>query len=194
VKRKILSIFVLALSVCFVLTSCDTSSLGKDTNSSSSTKEVSSSISSKTDNHVMYRVAPVFKGNNLVASGVQMEGYSVEDKGKEISFNVYAYNVQPNIKIDYATGDSSYNGVSAQPITQKPKVKKKVKSTPTYSYNTGGSDNQSSIYILNTSSKKFHVPSCSAVSRMKDSNKQTYTGSRSSLISQGYVPCKIYNP
>lgn len=170
-KRKILSIFVLALSVCFVLTSCDTSSLGKDTNSSSSTKEVSSSISSKTDNHIMYRVAPVFKGNNLVASGVQMEGYSVEDKGEGISFNVYAYNVQPNIKIDYATGDSSYNGVSAQPITQKPKVKKKVKSTPTYSYNTGGSDNQSSTYILNTSSKKFHVPSCSAVSRMKDSNK-----------------------
>ena len=149
----------------------------------------------ETDNHVMYRVTPIFKGNNLLASGVQMEGYSVEDKGEGVSFNVYAYNVQPNIKIDYATGDSSYNGVS-QPATQKPKVKKKkkVQPTPTYSYNAGGSDNQSSTYILNVNSKKFHEPGCSAVSRMKDSNKQTYTGSRDSLISQGYDPCKICNP
>lgn len=148
----------------------------------------------ETDNHVMYRVTPIFKGNNLLASGVQMEGYSVEDKGEGISFNVYAYNVQPNIKIDYATGDSSYNGVSAQPTTQKPKVKKKVQPTTTYSYNAGSSNNESSTYILNANSKKFHVPSCSAVSRMKDSNKQAYTGSRSSLISQGYDPCKICNP
>lgn len=148
----------------------------------------------ETDNHVMYRVTPIFKGNNLLASGVQMEGYSVEDKGEGISFNVYAYNVQPNIKIDYATGDSTYNGVSAQPTTQKPKVKKKVQPTTTYSYNAGSSNNESSTYILNANSKKFHVPSCSAVSRMKDSNKQAYTGSRSSLISQGYDPCKICNP
>lgn len=59
-----------------------------------------------TDNHVLYRVTPIFKGDNLLASGVQMEAYSVEDKGKGICFNVYCYNVQPDITIDYSDGSS----------------------------------------------------------------------------------------
>ena len=57
-------------------------------------------------NHVLYRVTPVFEGDNLVANGVQMEAYSVEDNGKGICFNVYVYNVQPGIIIDYKTGES----------------------------------------------------------------------------------------
>ncbi len=61
----------------------------------------------ETDNHVLYRVTPVFEGDNLVASGVQMEAMSVEDKGDGVLFNVYVYNVQPGIVIDYATGESS---------------------------------------------------------------------------------------
>ena len=61
----------------------------------------------ETDHHVLYRVTPVFDGNNLLASGVQMEAYSVEDAGEGISYNVYVYNVQPGIEIDYATGDSA---------------------------------------------------------------------------------------
>lgn len=64
----------------------------------------------ETDNHVLYRVTPVFEGNNLVASGVQMEAKSVEDDGEGISFNVYCYNVQPGIEIDYASGESEYVG------------------------------------------------------------------------------------
>ena len=56
--------------------------------------------------HVLYRVTPIFEGNNLVPNGVQMEAESVEDKGEKVKFNVYAYNVQPNIKIDYLTGNS----------------------------------------------------------------------------------------
>lgn len=59
-----------------------------------------------TENHVLYRVTPVFDGDNLVASGVQMEAFSVEDEGEGICFNVYVYNVQPGVVIDYATGDS----------------------------------------------------------------------------------------
>lgn len=59
-----------------------------------------------TGNHVLYRVTPVFQGNELVARGVQMEAYSVEDNGKGINFNVYCYNVQPGVSIDYATGNS----------------------------------------------------------------------------------------
>ena len=58
------------------------------------------------NNHVLYRVTPIFEGKNLVASGVQMEAYSIEDNGKGICFNVYVYNVQPGIVIDYSTGES----------------------------------------------------------------------------------------
>ena len=61
----------------------------------------------ETGNHVMYRVTPIYTGNNLVADGVLMEGYSVEDQGEGITFCVYVYNVQPGVRIDYATGDSS---------------------------------------------------------------------------------------
>lgn len=61
------------------------------------------------NNHVLYRVTPIYKGENLIASGVQIEAYSVEDKGKEICFNVYVYNVQPGITINYETGESKEN-------------------------------------------------------------------------------------
>ena len=61
----------------------------------------------ETDNHVLYQVTPVYDGDNLVADGVQMEAYSVEDEGDGISYNVYVYNVQPGIEIDYATGEST---------------------------------------------------------------------------------------
>lgn len=60
----------------------------------------------RTDNHVLYRVTPVFEGTELVARGVQMEAYSVEDAGYGVCFNIYAYNVQPGVVIDYATGES----------------------------------------------------------------------------------------
>lgn len=60
----------------------------------------------ESNNHVLYRVTPIFKGNDLVASGVQMEAYSVEDNGKGICFNVYCYNVQPGVEIDYTSGES----------------------------------------------------------------------------------------
>lgn len=59
-----------------------------------------------TGNHVLYRVTPVFEGNNLVATGVEMEAYSVEDNGKGIKFNVFVYNIEDGIIIDYKTGDS----------------------------------------------------------------------------------------
>ena len=60
----------------------------------------------ETGNHVMYRVTPIYDGDNLVAHGVQMEGYSVEDEGDGIYFNVYVYNVQPGVEIDYVTGEN----------------------------------------------------------------------------------------
>jgi len=60
----------------------------------------------QTENHVLYRVTPIFEGDNLLASGVQMEAYSVEDNGEGVCFNVYVYNVQPGVEIDYSTGSS----------------------------------------------------------------------------------------
>ncbi len=68
--------------------------------------KVAEYIEKNPENHVLYRVTPIFQGNNLMASGVQIESYSIEDDGKGICFNVYIYNVQPGIKIDYATGKS----------------------------------------------------------------------------------------
>lgn len=63
----------------------------------------------ETGNHVLYRVTPIYSGTNLVANGVQMEALSVEDQGSGICFNVYVYNVQPGVTIDYATGESWEN-------------------------------------------------------------------------------------
>lgn len=125
-----------------------------------------------TNNHVMYRVTPIFEGDNLLADGVQMEGYSVEDKGKSISFNVFCYNVQPGVNIDYVTGDNSASG----------------------EYTTTTDEDITDTYIVNLNTKKFHKPSCSSISQMSKKNKKQYKGKRSSLINNGYEPCKNCNP
>lgn len=129
--------------------------------------------------HVMYRVKPLYKGKNLVASGVQMEGYSVEDKGKSVSFNVYCYNVQPGIKINYKTGTSKGKGkISGSSSTSK----------------KSSSSSKSGKYIISKNTKKFHYPSCRYVKQIKNSNKIIFNGKRKTLINQGYVPCKGCNP
>lgn len=132
-----------------------------------------------TDNHVLYRVTPIFEGNNLLASGVLMEGYSVEDDGDGICYNVYCYNVQPGIKIDYATGDSEAEDGSA-PYGSSATVNK-----PTQQNN----NSSSSTYIANKNTKKFHYPTCSSVGQMKESNKKYLNCSRDKAIQQGYDPC-----
>ena len=71
--------------------------------------KVADYIEKHKNNHVLYRVTPIFKENNKLASGVEIEAYSVEDRGKEICFNVYVYNVQPGITINYETGESEEN-------------------------------------------------------------------------------------
>lgn len=79
-----------------------------------------------TDNHVLYRVTPLYEGRNLVAKGVQMEGYSVEDQGEGVSFHVFVYNVQPGIRIDYETGDSQL--ADEQPDIQQGEIRGNSKS------------------------------------------------------------------
>ena len=142
----------------------------------------------ETGNHVLYRVTPVYNGNDLVAKGVLMEGFSVEDKGEGICYNIFAYNSQPGINIDYATGDSSAADSNLS-NTAKSEVNSSNNSTADNSSNTA--DN---TYILNTSSHKFHDPSCSGVNKMSEANKQEFNGSRDELISEGYEPCKICRP
>lgn len=141
----------------------------------------------ETNNHVMYRVTPIFNGDNLVANGVLMEAYSVEDSGDSILFNVFCYNAQPGVSIDYATGESSLNDTAAE--AEQPEREENVQNN-----DNGGSSGGGATYILNTNTRKFHNPSCSSVGQMNESNKQEYTGSRDDLISQGYEPCKRCNP
>ncbi|MGM9999460.1 MAG: DNA/RNA non-specific endonuclease [Candidatus Bruticola sp.] len=151
----------------------------------------------ETGNHVLYRVTPVFKGNNLVAHGVLMEAMSVEDNGRGILFNIFCYNVQPQISIDYKTGASSYGGNA----TAYNKKSSGQHSSSKAAYNKPkGQSAQSSknmainIYVLNNRSKKFHLPSCGYAQKISRSNREEYTGSRSSLIRQGYSPCKNCSP
>lgn len=120
----------------------------------------------ETGNHVLYRVTPVFEGDNLVASGVQMEALSVEDEGDGICYNVYCYNVQPGVEIDYATGESR------EADTEQ---------------TDGAAETQE--YVLNTVSKKIHLPDCASVDSIGEKNKETYTGSYADLLAQGYTPC-----
>ena len=139
----------------------------------------------ETNNHVLYRVTPVFKENDLVCRGVQMEAYSIEDNGEGVSFNVYCYNVQPGVRIRYSDGESCREGESFPE-----KIKDTTSKVTTVKNNTSGSV----TYVLNTNTKKFHKVYCSSVETIKPKNREDSTASRSQIISMGYDPCKRCNP
>ena len=144
----------------------------------------------ETNNHVLYRVTPLFEGNNLVASGVEMEAYSVEDNGTGVCFNVYMYNVQPGIVIDYATGDSSIDPeYCAEHTTDNKELERSKESLIESTSEIPACD-----YVLNKNTKKFHYSSCGSVQDMKEKNKEYYTGDRQTLIEQGYSPCGRCKP
>jgi DNA-entry nuclease len=128
----------------------------------------------ETENHVLYRVTPVFIGENLVADGVEMEAESIEDDGEGVLFHVFVYNVQPGVTINYADG-SSWR-------------------TEEDSSQDSASEEMTDSYIVNTNTGKFHLLDCYSVSQMKESNKQYFEGSRDELIAEGYSPCKNCNP
>lgn len=159
----------------------------------------------ETGNHVLYRVKPFFEGDNLLASGVLMEGWSVEDDGEGICFNVFVYNVQPGIAIDYANGDShSDEGIAAATEPESEEASNEV---------SGVQDNTESDapvskevtqqsepapagtdYILNTNTHKFHIPTCGSAKQMSEANKKAYSGNRDDVVAMGYDPCKKCNP
>lgn len=173
----------------------------------------------ETGNHVAYRVTPVFQGEDLLASGVLMEGYSIEDQGEGICFCVFAYNVQPGVMIDYKTGDSqrsegdsleSGGAVSTPPATapappaatptptvstQAPVVEVPPSAEPTQAAQQEESAPVSTTtYIVNTNTGKFHYPFCSSVRQMNEANKRVFDGTADQLIQQGYSPCQRCRP
>ena len=127
----------------------------------------------ETGNHVMYRVTPVYEGDNLVAEGVLMEAYSVEDEGEGVLFCVFCFNVQPGVIIDYETGENEMDETA---------------------FAGGEEGGETGEYVLNVSSKKFHLPDCSGARDMKKENRQDYSGSREMLLAQGFDPCGSCDP
>lgn len=123
----------------------------------------------ETNNHVMYRVTPIFEGDNLLSSGVLMEAYSVEDNGEGICFNIYIFNTQPDYDIDYKTGafKLSENSILNQ-VT----------------------------YVINKRNSKYHKPTCNGVSDMSEANKILYFGTKEELLAEypNAKPCGTCKP
>ncbi len=141
----------------------------------------------ETNNHVLYRVTPVFDGLDLVAKGVQIEAFSVEDDGDGICFNVFCYNAQPGVEIDYSTGESWLNaevGTTSQQITQKStepeteRVEEEIIQKPVQFPET-----EEMVWIPSSGSKYHSYASCS---NMKNPSQV----SKSEAEDMGYEPCK----
>ncbi len=143
----------------------------------------------ETNNHVMYRVTPIFGDDNLVAFGVLMEAKSVEDDGEGILFNVFCYNVQPNIIIDYTNGNSAGPVYEGTTVTHDKNADNNINNDANDNIN-----NTMGEFVLNTSSKKIHLPSCDGIKTMSEKNKESYNGNINDLISKGYERCKQCNP
>lgn len=126
---------------------------------------------SETGNHVLYEVTPIFEGKDMVCAGVHMQGYSVEDDGAGVSFNVFCFNVKPGYDINYKTGEVT---VADEELARQ------------QSFERG--------YVLNTNTMKFHYPSCSSVASMAEHNKEYVETSREELIKAGYEPCGNCEP
>ena len=132
-----------------------------------------------TGNHVLYRVTPVFMGDNLVAHGVLMEGLSVEDNGKDVCYCVFCYNKQPGIEIDYSNGDSWR-------ASERPSIQISDQE---------GIELPDDIdvygYIGNKNTKKVHIPTCS---KLPSESNQVYFNTLDEAMDDGYAACGICKP
>ena len=141
----------------------------------------------ETNNHVLYRVTPVFEGNDLVAKGVQIEAMSVEDNGEGIEFNVFIYNVQPGITIDYSTGNSALgentiiDGDSSNSSTSNPS-NENTSSQP--------SSTETTVIRGNSKSKIYHCPGQRDYENMADSEYLVTFNSENEAIEAGYRKAK----
>lgn len=121
----------------------------------------------ETENHVLYRVTPIFEEDNLLASGVQMEALSVEDEGEAVSFNVFVYNSQPGIFIDYATGESALD-----------------------ESDIASAEVQEGEIRGNSRSKIYHCPGQAAYEEMADSNNLVIFQTEQEAEAAGYRKAK----
>ncbi len=163
----------------------------------------------ETGNHVMYRVTPIFESINLLCKGVQMEGYSVEDEGDGILFNVFAYNAQPQVEINYLTGESRLlSGMLPEDDTSSWTTSYKSKETSQITNSEEGPQPDTSTiyvpdeseqsptaddleYIANKNSKKIHLNSCGHAKNIKEENKLNLKGNLNDHLKNGYTKCQV---
>ena len=164
----------------------------------------------RTGNHVLYRVTPVFEGDELVARGVQIEALSMEDGGQGVSLNVFLRNIQPGVAIDYATGNNwadeaaTADSWSTSAATSNLSASASAGTAPLAPISAAATTSQADdtstdtpatvTYVVNKNTGKFHYPSCSSVPKIKAKNRMDSNQTRDELIAQGYVPCKNCNP
>lgn len=134
----------------------------------------------ETSNHVLYRVTPLFDGNNLLANGVLMEAWSLEDKGAGICFNVFCYNVQPGININYSNGDSSLKENSETNKAQTT-TKKYITENETTTRVIKES-NSKTVYRTPTGKRYHYISTCGG--------KNSYEVSLDDAKAAGLTPCQ----
>lgn len=172
-----------------------------------------------TGNHVLVRVTPVFVGDELLARGVQYEALSIEDGGQAVCVNEFMFNVQPGIRLDYATGCNEREeagGAAEQPAADVAAAAEGDAAAGTAAAagatvvvgatagEAADAPNPDAIqeaapaaqndYVLNTNTRKVHRPGCSSVQKMKAKNRSDYSGTLDELLAQGYSPCQICRP
>ena len=150
----------------------------------------------ETGHHVLYRVTPFYHGKDLVPFGVQIEALSMETDVDGICCNLFLYNIQPGIEIDYSTGESRERGTffalddfsiggEEEAIRTVPAEEPEPEPIPTAMTVT---------YVLNKNTGKFHYPDCKSVSDMKAKNRMDVDWSREEVIAKGYQPCGNCHP
>ena len=157
-----------------------------------------------TGGSVLYRATPVFVGEELVARGVKLEALSVDDGGERVSFNVFCFNVQPDVEIDYMTGENhlAEGAAAVASAEDESAAQEKAEESAAQGEDAGQEDQNEEAagsgevrkYILNTNRKRYHLPSCSSVSQIKDKNRREYTGTAEELEAEGYRPCGNCHP
>ena len=131
----------------------------------------------ETRNHVMYRVTPIYDSYDLVARGVLMEGWSVEDDGDGICFCIYAYNAQPGVEINYRNGVNRKSGDTSVDLDTPAEPAEKT-------------------YIINKKTKKYHLDTCHYTKDMAAENRESFTGTKEALLAEypDHVPCASCDP
>lgn len=144
-------------------------------------------------NHVLYRVTPLFEGDELVARGLRMEARSIEDEGAGISLSMYCYNVQPGVQIDYATGESHrVDAVSKATLSMKGYLLGSLPEAPPEP--SERLFESVAPYVLNYVTRRFHLRDCKFVADIAARNEGFCRWERNVLLALDYVPCGHCRP